>query len=199
MTIGMSIFKTALGSVGSFFGGIQTYLIVGAVMLVIGNIGGAYVGYRWEHGEVLKLQLADAKYVSDQIKAVSLLQQDQDAITLDTAVSAQKQFDDQHQHFITLTKEIHDHVTPLQDARSCISVGLARSLRAEADGSDAGALQDALGQSDDDCSDATATEVAGWFKAYAEAANHDALQLNLLEAEITRLHDSYNVKDAPHD
>ncbi len=179
-----SIFKTALGSVGSFFGGIQTYLIVGAVTAAVSLGAGAYAGYRWEHGEVLKLQLADAKYVSSQITLVTKETQRQEVIDLAAAVGAQQKFDDLHLHYVTITKEITRYVTPLQDARTCVTVGLARSLRAEADGSDPGALALAPGQSDDDCSDVTASEVAGWFKAYAEASQHNALQLNLLEADI---------------
>ena len=46
------------------------YLIwikLGAIVLaVVGLLGaGAYGGYRWEHEALLKLQLADAKYVAD--------------------------------------------------------------------------------------------------------------------------------------
>jgi len=190
MSLSTSIFKTAITSVGSFFGGIQTYLIVGAAMLVIGNISGAYVGYRWEYGEVLKLQLADAKFTQEAVQKKA----DNDAamfkIDLASAIAAQKAFDDQHLHYVTITKEIPAHVTPLQDARACISIGLARSLRVSAEGSDFDAVQLAEGQSDDDCSDVTASEVADWFKAYAEASSHNATQLTLLKADIKAKHDA---------
>lgn len=192
-----SIFKTALGSVGSFFGGIQTYLIVGAVSAALAFGGGIWLEHGLEQGVINGMKLADAKYVSDQITAVAKLQQGQDKITLDAAIGAQKAFDDLHVRYVTLTQEITPYVTPVQEAKSCLTVGLARSLRADADGSVDEVLQLAPGQSDDDCSDVTEAEVAGWFKAYAEASEHNAQQINLLEAEIVRLHDSYNAKVTP--
>lgn len=189
MSITTSIFKTAITSAGSFFGGIQTYLIVGAVTAALSLGAGAYVGYRWEHGEVLKLQLADAQFVKDQIALKGKNDAAMAAIDLSDATWAQKTFDDQHLHYVTITKEIPAHVTPHQDAVACISVGLARLMRAEADGSDADTLQLAEGQSDDDCSDVTPTEMAGWFKDFAAASNHNASQLNMLEADIKAKHD----------
>ena len=171
----------------------------GMVVLVLGAAfsGGAYSGYRWEHSAVLKLQLADAKYVTAQVQAKADLDAKQAKIDTDAAVGAQKAFDDLHVHYITVTKEITSYVTPIQEARTCITVGLARSLRAAAEGPDAGAPALASGQSDDACSDATAAEVAGWFKAYAEISQHNAIQLNMLEAEVVQLHDSYVKGDAP--
>ncbi len=175
-----SIFKVATG----FLGGIKTYLIVGAVSGAVAFGGGIWLETKIAHGEINAIKLADAKYLNEQIVAVANEQLRQNQIDLNAAISAQKAFDDQHLHFVTITKEIPAHVTPHQDAIVCIPVGLARSLRAEADGSDIDALQLAPGQSDDDCSDVTASEVADWFKAYAEAANHNAAQLNLLIANI---------------
>lgn len=180
-----SIFSAAT----SFLGGIKTYLIVGAASALVAFLAGSYVEHRIMANEVTTLKLADAKFTTDQVKLKAKSDAAQAEIDLSDATFAQKTFDDQHLHFVTITKEIHDHVTPLQDTRSCLTVGLARSLRAAADGSDIDALQLAGGQSDDDCSDLTATEVAGWFKAYAEAAIHNSTELTLLQADIKAKHD----------
>lgn len=169
----------------------MTWIKLGALALAVVSLLGTgfYAGRRWDAGTIADLKLADAKFTKDQVALQAKNDAAQSEISLSDATWAQKTFDDQHLHFVTITKEIHDHVTPIQDIRTCVTVGLARSLRAEADGSDIDALQNAPGQSDDDCSDVTASEVAGWFKAYAEAAIHNSTQLALLQADIKAKHD----------
>lgn len=190
MTITTGIFKTALGAAGNFFGGIQTYLIVGAVSAALAFGGGIWLETKISRGEIADMKLADQKFADDRIAMLTAIEKKFTAIDLHSAVAAQKAFDDLHVRFVIINKEIPAHVTPIQDARACISVGLARSLRGEADGTSIDALQLAEGQSDDDCSDVTASEVAGWFKAYAEASLHNATELTLLQADIKAKHDA---------
>lgn len=182
---------TILTSVGSFFGGIQTYLIVGAVVAVTAAAGGAYAGYRWEHGEVLKLQLAQAQFATEAATKAADSVRKQDTIALGAAVTEAKSQAQIVTRTVTITKEIPAYVTPAQDAVVCIPVGLARVLRAAAAGADPASLQLAPGQSDDACSDVTASEVAGWFSDYAGTSQANAEQLNELELTIQSLHDSY--------
>lgn len=83
----------------------------------------------------------------------------------------------------TITERIPVYV---HDTISCpgLTVGLARVLRAAADGTDPADLPLASGQSDDDCSDVTSSEVAGWFTSYAEAARGNTQQLSDLIASV---------------
>lgn len=164
--------------------GVKTYLIVGAVTGAVAFAGGAYSGWRWEHGAVLQARLDAAALASKAKELAAKDQAAQDAVKLKAAV-AEALFQGRLEGRISLiVQETPVYVTAAQDAIVCIPVGLARVLRAAAEGRSPGSLSLAPGQSDDDCSDITATEMARWFTAYAGASLGNAHQLNSLEAEI---------------
>lgn len=179
----MTILSSGLKAVTGFLGGIQSYLITGAVALAVGTAGGAWVGYRIESGKVAAIQasLAEAETQVAQHGARIIVAQDR--VALDAALS--------HQTItanITLQTAVNEKEITLyvHDKISCPgpTVGLARVLRAYSEGIDPADLSLAAGQSDDDCSDVSASEVADWFNQFADAARKNAQQLNDLEAEI---------------
>lgn len=161
----------------------------GLILLVVASVFGAgsYAGWRWEHSEVLKLQLADAQFAKAAVAKAAFVQAAEDRVALDAAIQHATFEVHLEATFGTIYKEIPRYV---HDTISCPgpTVGLARVLYAEAGGSDPAALTLASGQSDDDCSDVTASEVAGWFAAYAKASIGNARQLNDLEDEVRKDH-----------
>lgn len=158
---------------------------VGAILL---TSGGAYAGYRWEHSAVLSLQLADAQDAAARIKTAAFAQHNQDQVDLVSAVHEAQAQAKIVTKTITLTKEIPVYVTPHQDAVVCVPVGLARFMRAAASGADPAAVELAPGQSNDACSDLTATEVAGWVSDFAGAAQGNTEQLTALQAWVVANH-----------
>lgn len=184
----LPLLSSAASAATGFLGGIQTYLIVGAVTLALGLAGGAYAGYRWEHGALASLQLADAQAVTQAVQKEAKSAAAQAQVSLTAAVAeagAQAQI---ITHTVTVTKEIPVYVTPVQDSRGCITVGLMRILRAASSQTDPDTLQLAAGQSDDDCSDVDASTLAGWFTGYSAAAEANSEQLDALEKWITDNH-----------
>lgn len=171
----------------SVFGGVQGYLIAVGVSLVLGLAGGGYAGFRFEKSVVDELKLSDAKAMTAAVVRASFVKSAEDRVALDAAVAHATFEVHLDAQFETITKEIPIYV---HDKISCPgpTVGLARVMRAAAAGTDPATLQLATGQSDDDCSDVAATEVAGWVAAYAKASIANAGQLNDLEAEIRADH-----------
>jgi hypothetical protein len=151
--------------------------LVGALLLLS---AGAYGGYRWEHGEVLKLQLADQKVLTEAVQAAAVVQKHEDAVSLASAIKEAQAQTKIITNTVTVTKEIPRYV---HDQIACPgpTVGLARVLRAAAGQTDPSTLQLAPGQSDDACSDVTASEVAGWFTEFAGAAQANSEQLTALQ------------------
>lgn len=144
---------------------------------------GAYGGYRFEHGEVLKLQLADQENLTKAIQAADVVSKHEADVAVAAAVRMASRQEQIITHTVTVTKEIPVYV---HDQIRCPgpTVGLARILRAAAAGADPAALQLAPGQSDDDCSDVTPSEVAGWFTSYASAAQENTEQLTALQSWV---------------
>lgn len=145
--------------------------------------GGFYAGYRWELGIYEKRVAADALAVQ-KAQAAAI----HEALAINKANDAAAQKDAQAQQQIvtrtvTITREVTVHV---HDQVFCPgpTVGLARVLRAAAAGVDPTSLDLAPGQSDDSCSDVTASEVASWFTAYAGTAQQNSQQLNDLIAAV---------------
>lgn len=183
--------KLAWTAITGALGGIQTYLIVGAITAAISLGAGAYAGYRWEHGKLLELQLANAKFTTQQVQLKADGDTRQFKVALKAAVAEAHAQGKLEAKTVKVKERILIYVTKKQDASVCgLTVGLARILRASAEGSDPGALALASGQSDDDCSDVTPSEVAGWFASYAGISNQNAEQLNALEAETIANHEA---------
>lgn len=182
--------KALFTSVTGALGGIQTYLIVGAITAVISLGAGAYAGYRWEHSKLLDLQLANAKFTTQQVQLQADGDRKRSKIALTAAVAEAYAQGKLEAKTVTLIRKVPIYVTPKQDASVCgLTVGLARVMRAAAEGSDPDTLTLAPGQSDDDCSDVTPSEVAGWVASFAGVAHQNAEQLNALEAAVLALHD----------
>lgn len=182
----MSIIDTAISTVTGALGGIWGYVAAAGLALAIG----AYGGYRWEYGTYQARVASDAAAVLQAVKEAKASDDAQAKVALSSALAeaaAQQKIEVQT---VTITKEVPVYVTKKQDTIVCIPVGLARVLRAAAERVDPSALQLAPGQSDDACSDVTASEVAGWFTPYADASTKNAEQLNALEAWVVANHNA---------
>lgn len=184
----MSIIDTAETAVAPYL----TWIKVGAAILAVVGLlaAGAYGGYRFELGKYETLVANDAKAKTAAVQEKANSDAAQAKVSLASAVADQKAQDALQIHTTTVTKEITRYVTAQEDRVVCVPVGLARIMRSAADGSDPASLGLAPGQSDDDCSDVTASEVAGWFTAYAGAAQQNAQQLNDLEAWVRANHEA---------
>lgn len=157
--------------------------LVGAILLFG---AGSYAGYRFEHAAFADYKTAAAEAQTKAIAGALAKQQKIDSANQDAAVreaEAQQKIVTVTQ---TITKEINHYVHDQTTCPGGLTVGLARVLRGAADGTDPASLQLAAGQSDDTCSDATPTEVAGWFTAYAAASRGNAEQLNALIASVNK-------------
>lgn len=162
-----------------------------AISAVLAFGGGYYLAHRIDASAISDLKAADA---DAQVKAVQLASQatqKQDKVVLDAAVKEAAEQQKIVTKTVTLTKEIPVYVTAAQDASPCgFTVGFARILRAAATNTDPATLSLATGQSDDQCSDLTASEVAGWFAQYAATKTANDEQLNSLEASIISIHNA---------
>jgi hypothetical protein len=168
-------------------------------LAVVSLVGvGAYGGYRWEHGALVSLQLADAK-AQTQAVALQAKSDDQQAdVNLRAAVNEQAAQDRLNPVYVTITKEIHDHVSPLQDARvaaACgISVGFVRSLRAAENGVTPDTLGLTTGQSDDDCADISASTLADNVAQALGVGIENSEQLNSLIQWVKNNHQAQIIK-----
>ena len=177
----LSLLSSFGSAATSLLGGLQGYLIVGAVSGLLAASGGIWLGYNIEYGKLAKLQLADAQAQVVAVNKAIDRRTAQDAAALKAAVS-----DAQAQQKIvtitqTITKRIPSHDTVLVEAHACIPVALERLLRATAAEADPDSLALAPGQSDDDCADLTVADVADWFAGYAGASEANAQQLTDLQ------------------
>jgi hypothetical protein len=158
------------------------------VTLALGFGGGAYAGYRWEHGALSDLKLADA---NAQVVALDLQHASdmrQAKVNQDAAVKEASAQNNLKLIALTIHERIPVFVTPAQDARVCVTVGLVRVLRAAEDGVTPDTLTLALGQSDDDCADFAASALADNLTARLSVGNQNAEQLNALEAWLADNH-----------
>lgn len=173
---------SSLGSAAtSLLGGIQGYLIVGAVSGLLAASGGAWVGYNIEYSKLAALQLADAQAQVAAVNKAINRRTAQDAAALKAAVSDAKAQQKIVTITQTITKRIPSHDTVLVEAHACIPVALERLFRATAAEADPDSLALAPGQSDDDCADLTVADVADWFAGYAGASEANAQQLTDLQ------------------
>lgn len=162
--------------------------LVGAMILVG---GGAYAGYRWEHSEVLKIQLADANAMK---------------VAVEDALRGQKLVDLRNQHAATLeaytqgrmdavkfnlTVGVPNYVTPLQDkqaaaadAAGCVTYGFYRVLAAGQRGVSAENLPLPSGESNDACTAESPSALAANVAASLVTGVQNAEQLNNLEGDI---------------
>jgi hypothetical protein len=182
-----TIVSSALSAVTGFFGGIQTYLIVGAVTALVAGSAGAYAGYRWELGTYETLVASVQKSATVATQKVAAVDAAQSTVNTNAAVHEdQAQFAIQAPHLILKTEIAHE--TPTLPACPGLSVYLARRLRAASANTDLEHVALAPGQSDSDCSDVTDVEVAGWFNDYATAAQRNTQQLTDLQAWVRDNH-----------
>lgn len=159
-----------------------------AVILTLAGSAGAYAGYRWEAGTVATLKKNDALAQVAAVQAVRIIEQAQASVDVAAAIAEANAQTKIVTQTVTITKEIPRYVTVHQDAIVCVPVGLARFMRAAAAGADPAAFELASGQSDDACSDITATEMAGWISDFAGAAQGNTEQLTALQAWIIDNH-----------
>lgn len=183
----LSLLSSAGSAIAGFFGGFQTYLITGALALAVGGAGGAWVGYRMESGKVAAIRAADAEAETQAVTKAAAISTAQSAVNTNAAIAdAQAQASISAPHIVIRT-EIKN-VPPILPACSGLSVRLARLLYAAAAQDDPATIPLATGQSDDDCSDFTVAEVAGWFNDYSAASQANSKQLNDLEEWVAKNH-----------
>lgn len=179
-----SLLSNGLSAVTGFFGGIQTYLLIGAVTLAVGAASGAWVGYRYERSAVTAIQTADAEAETQAVQAADKSRAAQDAVTLASALaeaSAQAKVVTVTQ---TITKEIPAHVTPQVDATVCVPYGLIRLLDASALEADPNGLGLPTGKSDADCAPVEASALAKSVIDNYSVAQANAEQLTALQAWV---------------
>lgn len=193
MSIGTSIFKTAITSAGSFLGGIQTYLIVGAVSAALAFGGGIWLEYNISRGDINALKLADATALTKAVEDKSTSLQQQYAVDLAAAVSHAAAVAKLEGYEEALKKRIPVYVTPHQDAIVCVPVGLVRLLNAAVLQTDPAAIELAPGQSNDACSDVKASLLAGAVVEWLSVGHRNAEQLNALIAWIKANHEAQKV------
>lgn len=162
--------------------------LVGAMVLVG---AGAYGGYRWEHSEVLKIQLADANAMK---------------VAVEDALRDQKLVDARNLHVATLeafaqgklegvkfnlTVGVPNYVTPLQDKQAaaadtagCITYGFYRVFAAGQRGVTAENLPLPSGESDDACTAESPSDLAASVAGSLVTGVQNAEQLNALEGDI---------------
>lgn len=163
--------------------GIKSALIAGAVSLVVGLGAGAYAGYRWEHGAVLSLQLADVKAQAAALGRSFQMQQviakANDKNGAHDVVEQTKIVD----HYITVTREIPTYV---HDSIACPggTYGFVRVLVAAERGIAAATLPLPAGVTVDTCSPLEPSGLAADLAADLAAARGNAQQLDDLEASV---------------
>ncbi|MDR5728242.1 MAG: hypothetical protein RB191_12515 [Terriglobia bacterium] len=171
------------------FATLYAKLIALAVAVSIAAAGGAYAGYRFEYGALQAQIAADDKAALQATQKLAKSDQLQDAANVKAAQAWQAKFDKDNLKPTVLKERIPTYVTVKADAVACIPVGLARVMRAAADHeADPGTLQLATGQSDDDCSDVTASEMASWFTDFAGKAQSNTDQLTALQGWVVNNH-----------
>lgn len=188
----LPVLKGAWGAIGGFLGGIQTYLIVGAVSASLAAGAAGWASYHWRDGEVNGLKLAAANV---QVKIVTRTLVVHDRVATVNLAAATREAYAQGEiagRAQALQQRIPTYVTPAQDRLiACLPVGFLRVLRAAEDGlDDPGSLALAAGQSDDDCADIAASAVASILAAEITAGRANAEQLNALTASIKAIHDA---------
>jgi hypothetical protein len=173
-----------MGFLTSLFGGFGGYAVAALLAAIFSGAGVGWIVHEIDQGSYQRLVASDAKAQVAAVETARDLQSKGDAVALAMALREAKAQQQIVTQTVTVTKEIPVYVTTKADAISCIPVSLERLLRAAAEGNSAGSLSLASGQSDDSCSDVSASEMAGWFTQYAGAARANAQQLNDLEATI---------------
>jgi hypothetical protein len=180
----LPLLSNAFNAVTGFFGGIQTYLIIGTVALAVGAASGAWVGYRIESGKVAAIQTADVEAETQAVQAADKNRAAQDAVTLASALkeaNAQERVVTVTQ---TITKEIPAHVPPKVDATVCVPYGLMRLLDASALQADPDSLGLPTGQSDGSCSPVKTSALAESVINNYGVAEANAEQLTALQAWV---------------
>lgn len=174
-----TILKTLFSAATGALGGIQTYLIAGAIALALGFAGGAYSGYRWESGVVANIKLVDER--AKNAAATDAFRRGQKIAAANdkngaNEMTVQTKIVD---HYITLTRKVPIYVTPTQDAHAgCISYGFIRVLVAGQRDVDPETLILPAGVADDSCTGYSLTTLAAALRAGFLTANQNAAQLN---------------------
>lgn len=151
------------------------YKLIGAAVLSLVLLGtGAYGGYRWEHGEVLKLKAADVAF---DAKMNQLVQAHKSQVAAISAQSSVKQAAAQT-NVITRVKTIIEripyHVT---NNAHCITYGLLRVLNSAA--SAPSSWQD--GHADAECAPVTWQQFAGDIADDYGRSNQNSTELSGLQ------------------
>lgn len=178
------MFKSLLSLATGALGGIQGYLIAGALALVIGGAGGAYAAHRWDAGTIANLKLADAVAAKTAI-STALATAGKVAAANQKAAAAEGQT---QERIVTLTntiiRKVPVYVTPQQDAVACVTFGFVRLLYSAERGLDPASLVIPAGQSDDACTALKLSDLAAGLASDYGTSRQNSEQLNALETAI---------------
>lgn len=189
-----------LSWITSALGGVWGYVAALAIGAVVAGGGVWYVTHTIDDDKYVKLQLADQKVQTDAVTLAKNIQAAQDKTVLNAAVAEAKAQDALDLKFVDISRKVPVYVNQIQEAKSCITIGLYRVLAGASGAADPDSLQLAPGQSNDDCADVTEASVAYWFtgsgtdddKGFGVAAFKNAEQLNGLEDTIRKMVADYN-------
>lgn len=173
--------------------GLKGMLIGCAVSVLLGGAGGAYLGYRFEHGNYVELQLADAQAEKRAIQAALDKQAKINAANQQDAVDAAYFRGRMDATVVKLVSGAPANVTIKQDqdaanadSAGCITYGFARLLYAGAHGVDAESVQLPSGESVDTCTALKPSELAAAVAQDLAAGYSNGHQLDALIAATKR-------------
>lgn len=173
--------------------GIKAALISGAVALLVGFGGGAYAGYRWEHGVVLQERLDAAKAQSKAVTAALEKQKKLGASGIEAGYRRGLSEGLQQSLTLKLVMGVPANVTLVQDQAAaasdhagCITYGFVRLLVAGQRSVEPDTLALPAGQSIDACTGLAPSALAATLAADLGVAAQNASQLNDLIAEVRR-------------
>lgn len=172
------------GTLSSALGGIWGYVAAAVLSASLAAFGAYEVTAAFKDRTIGELKLADSQAMTNAVTAAKADLAARDKVTLDAAVSRATSQQKIVTQTVTITKEIPAHVTPAQDARTCITYGLVRVFDAAAGGADPDTLSLPAGQSDDACAPVKASDLARSVAENYGSARDNADQLTALQGWV---------------
>ena len=176
--------SNVFSAASTFLGGVQTYLIVGALSGLLSAGVSGYVVYRVELSTINGLKASAA--VSAQKATIVALdkQKSLDAATQAAAIAEAASQVKVETVTRVITKEIPAHVTPQQDSHECVTFGFVRVLYAAERGADPDSLALPASESDDACTAIKLSDLAASLATDYGVSLENSEQLNALIANV---------------
>ena len=171
-----------MGSILSFLGGWQGYLIGGLLIALAAGTGTGYVVHRMDEATIQQMKAQDATAAQVATAAALVQQQKIESGNEARAVAeanAQQQIVTQVK---TVVREVETHVP---DIRACVPYGLVRVLNDAALGTDTANQPAPAGQSDDACAPVPWRSLAADVADDYGTGRQNSQQLNDLIGAVT--------------